>query len=122
MEDLRTQQIEALQVVSGYIDKLIPSMKTIIGELRGTRLEDTQDFLTQILNGMNWCIEVFNGTMDFVNEDKERINKEQVNKGILELGDALKKKDDQKTAQMLETTVIPFLQDLKDAATELTAS
>lgn len=122
MEDLREQQLEALTVVSEYIGKLVPNMKTVSGELRNGRLEDTEEFLNQILNGMNWCIEVFNGTRDLVNEKQERINKNAINEKILELGEALKGKDDKKTADLLETAVVPFLNDLKAAADEITAA
>ena len=40
MEDMRAQQIEALEVLEDYNKRLIKSMKNIIPELEGDRKED----------------------------------------------------------------------------------
>lgn len=112
-EELQAQQIEALQVVNGYIKKLIPSMETIITELNGEKQEDTDDFLEHIINGLNWVIEVFNGTMSLINQDKVVIDKDQVNQEVLQLSDALIAKNDARAATVLDSGILPFLREFE---------
>ena len=114
-EELRTQQIEALQVVSEYIDKLLPSMETVAGELSGEKQEDTDAFLKQIIDGLNWVIEVFNGTMSLINEEREVIQKDEVNQQVIQLSEAIIDHNDSRIATILESGIIPFLKEFKAA-------
>ena len=118
MDNMKVQQMEALSTVIEYIDKLVPNMETIIRELRGKRQEDTDEFLNHILIGMNWVIETFNVTMDIINGERVRIDKDEVNSRIIDLGEALKEKDDNRIADILEGDVIPFLKLFKISAEE----
>ena len=52
MEEQKKQQLEALELGSEYIAKLIPAMKEIIPELRGAEMPDTEDYLNQQLDGL----------------------------------------------------------------------
>ena len=45
MEDLRAQQIEALEVLGDYNERLMKSIHSVIKELDGDRKEDTDQFL-----------------------------------------------------------------------------
>lgn len=120
MDELKAQQMEALEVVSEYIEKLLPNMNILSNELKGNRQEDTDTFLNYVMNGFNWVIEVFNVTRDYINADKIRIDKEEVNEKIIELSKAFKEKDDEKAAELIETAVIPFLNTFLEVSKELT--
>ena len=48
--------------------------------------------------------------------EKIHVEKQELNEKLMELGTAIKDKEDGKIAQMLEDVVIPFLKDLKEAA------
>lgn len=120
MDELKAQQMEALEVVSEYIEKLLPNLNTLSNELKGNRQEDTDTFLNYVMNGFNWVIEVFNGTRDLINADKVRIDKDEVNDKIVELSSAFKKKDNFKAAELIETAVIPFLNKFSEVSKELT--
>ena len=63
MDNNRQEQIEALDVLKGFNEKLLKNMKIIVKELSGARLEDTDKFLNAIIDAMNWEIQVVNGTM-----------------------------------------------------------
>lgn len=119
-QSLKQQQLEALEELFHYSQKLIPAIETVSGELKGSRQEDTDEYLKTILNGINWMIEVLNRTMELVNEEEVIINKEQTNSGILKLGEAIKEKNDEKIADTLIVEVIPFLTDLSTRAAVLT--
>lgn len=108
MEDnFRQQQIEALEALKDYNIRLVNSMKIIITELREERKEDTDIFQEKIIDGINWEIEVLNGTLSLINEKKERINKVEINKNILELGNAIKSGNDLLIADVFEKDIIP---------------
>ncbi len=119
-QSLKQQQLEALEELFHYSQKLIPAIETVSGELKGSRQDDTDEYLKTIINGINWIIEVLNRTMELVNEEEVVINKEKINSGILKLGEAIKEKNDEKIADTLTVEVIPFLTDISIRAAVLT--
>ena len=99
MENKREEEIEALEVLVDFNERLIKNMTIIVKELSGKRLDDTDKFLRSIVDAINWEIQVMNGTMELLNEDKERINKESFNSVIVSLGGAIAKKKDKKNGR-----------------------
>lgn len=118
MEDNRKEQIEALEVLLEFNERLTKNMKIIVKELSGQRLDDTDKFLKAIIDAINWEIQVVNGTMEVLNEGTERVNKEDFNKVIISLSDAIVAKDDVKMAEEFEK-VIPVFEQLGAAAKEV---
>lgn len=116
MDNLQEEKREALEVAGEYLGKLIPCMKTLCGELRSDRQPDTDDFQKQCIDGLNWIIEIYNRASDMLSMEKIHVEKQELNAKLLELGAAIKDKEDEKIAQILEGAVIPFLSDLKEAA------
>ncbi|MCI8483311.1 MAG: molecular chaperone [Lachnospiraceae bacterium] len=115
MEELRAQQIEALEVLCDYNQKLVKSIRNIISELKGERKEDTDQFLDEIIKGINWEIGVLNGTMSLINEKEERIKKEEINASISKLSQVLAEKKDAEVAEALEEA-LPVFEKFGDAA------
>lgn len=115
MEEYRQQQIEALQVAHEYSAKLINGINNVTAELKGNRLLDTDQYLDEVIKGLNWLIEITNRTLDVINEDGELINKNVVNDTIKSLGSALSKKEDSAIANALETGVLEFVKALESA-------
>ncbi|WMC93859.1 molecular chaperone [Kineothrix sp. MB12-C1] len=118
MEQLRAEQKEALQVSKEYLVKLTIGMEELVLELRGNRKPDTDDFMKQCLDGLNWLIQIYNGTADFINEGKVRIEKEEANESILRFNEAVKSKDDNRIAESMEKDIIMFLHNLSNAIDE----
>lgn len=118
MEDIRAQQIEALEVLKDYNERLVRSIGNIIPELEGDRKEDTDKFLDEIIKGINWEIGILNGTMELINEGEERVKKEEINSSILKLSKALEgKKDDEIAASLKET--LPVFENFGKVAEEV---
>lgn len=115
MEDNRKEQIEALETLTEFNDRLVNNMQIIVKELSGNRLEDTDKFLKSILDAINWEIEVVNGTMEVLNEGEERVNKETFNDAVVALSDAVSAKDDAKMAEAF-TAIIPVFEKLGESA------
>ena len=120
MEDKRIQQKEALESLVEFNERILKNMNIIVKELSGERLDDTDNFLNGIIEGMNWEIEVLNGTLDFLNEEKERINKDAFDAACVRLSKAVKAKDDQSMAAAF-TELIPLFENLGNAAKEVVA-
>lgn len=118
MEATREEKIEAIQTLMEFNPKVIHNIKIIIKELSGARLDDTDGFLKDILNAINWEIEVLNGTMDLLNEDKKRIEKDSINSCIVALGSAVAEKVDAKIAEAFEK-LLPELEEIQKAAEEV---
>ena len=118
MEDLRAQQIEALEVLGDYNERLVKSIRSIIKELEGDRKEDTDKFLDEIIKGINWEIGILNGTMTLINEKEEHIKKEEMNDSILKLSKAWEGKVDKEMAEALEHA-LPMFEKLGQVAKEI---
>ncbi|WFR56780.1 molecular chaperone [Anaerocolumna sp. AGMB13025] len=112
-KEYKIQQMEALEELYQYNQKLIPAVESMIAELREGRREDTKELLSIIINGINWTIQVLNHTMDIINDNGESLDKERMNASIQELGSGLQAQDDLKIADNLEKGIIPLLQTIE---------
>ena len=74
MEDNRKEQIEALEVLLEFNERLVKNMNIIVKELSGKRLDDTDKFLKSIVDAINWEIQVVNGTLEVINDGEERLD------------------------------------------------
>lgn len=118
MEDNRAEQKEALEVLAEFNDRLVHNMRIIVKELSGARLDDTDKFLKGIVDAINWEIQVVNGTMDLLNDGKERLDKDAFNQRVAALSDAISAKDDSKMAEEFEK-IIPVFEQLGVSAKEV---
>ena len=119
MEDNRQERIEALEILKDFNEKLLHNLPILVKELSGERLDDTDQFLKSVLDAMNWEIGVMNGTLSLLNEDEERINKEEFNKCVIAISEAYKAKDDAKLAEAIKA-VQPYFEKLGAAAVAVT--
>lgn len=118
MDENKNEQIEALEVLAEFNTKLLKNMKIVVKELSGERLEDTDKFLNSIIDAINWELQVVNGTMELLNDGKERIHKEEFNEKVQILGKAFSKKDDQKMSEAFQN-LIPEFEKLGDSVAEV---
>lgn len=108
-QELKKQQIEALKALLEYNTRLIKSVNLILIELKEERKDDTDEFQRKILDGINWEIEILNRTLSLINEEKEVMNKEEINNNIIKFGNKLKSKEDLKIAEGFENDILPIL-------------
>ncbi len=116
MEDIKVQQIEALKMADEYLRKLIPSMEEVIGELNGEEKEDTQEYLEQVIEGLNFMIDTFNVTMSLINEEKIVIDKDEINREVLNLSDAMISRNYRQAATVMDSGILPFLKAFASSA------
>lgn len=115
MEDNRAEQIEALEILAEFNERLLKNMKIIVKELSNERLDDTDDFLKGIIDAINWEVQVVNGTLTLLNEKEEQVGKEELNRKIIALSDAIASKDDNKMVEAFQS-LIPEFEHLGEAA------
>lgn len=114
MENEFKEEIEALETLKEYNVKVVKALEEIIPELKGEKKEDTDEYLQNIFKGINWEIQVLNGTMDYLNREKEVVSKDSVNGIIVKLNEAVNDKSDEKIAGVLEEDLLPFLEKLNE--------
>lgn len=109
MEDLREQQMEALDTARDYIAKLLNAVDRVRLELETEGKDDTQEYLQTILQGVNWTIEILNRTIDYVNEQGELIRKESVNDRMLHFSAVYETNNKEAIGEALESDIKTFL-------------
>ena len=117
MQNEFKEEIEAMETLKEYNKKVVKALKEIVPELKGEKKEDTDEYLQHILKGVNWEIQVLNGTMNYLNREKEVISKEKANKIVTGINEAVSSKDNQKIAQAVEEGLLPFLEKLNEIYT-----
>lgn len=112
MDDREILQREVLKELISYSANLIPALQSIIEELRGNEREDTNDFLNEVINGINWEIEVYNQCAPLINEKSSYIDKKVMIAAVKSLGEALSGSNNLQIADCLEHEFLPFLNKL----------
>ena len=116
MSDNRKEQVEALQALLDYNPRLIHGMKAVTTELEGERKPDTDEYLRSIINGMNWEIQIVNGTREVIDEQEIKIDRQEMNDTFMEFSDVYAKKDDYGMAVLFFQKIIPFFETFEAAA------
>lgn len=112
MEDNRKEQVEALETLKDYNLKICKALKEVVPELKGEKKEDTKEYVDHIFKGVNWELQVINGTMELLNEKEEQVSKDVLNEMVSHVNDAYVAADDGKLAQIIEEELLPFTEKL----------
>ncbi|MCR4692061.1 MAG: hypothetical protein K5739_12015 [Lachnospiraceae bacterium] len=110
MDDVRRLQYEALADGGNYALRLVPAIREILPELRGDEKDDTEDFKNQIFDGINYIVEILNGTLALINEKEVIINRDGVEDIMQQLIKAVESKDNNEVARVLEEGILPFIE------------
>lgn len=113
MEDNRKEQVEALEALKDYNPKICKALKEIIPELKGEKKEDTQEYVDHIFRGVNWELQVINGTMELLNEKEEQVSKDALNEIVSQVNEAYTSKNEEKLALIVEDELLPFVEKLE---------
>lgn len=119
MEPTREQIVEAIKGISQYDAKLIAACEDITEDLRTGKITLLSKVMQNIIQGINWTVEVLNRTMDTFNEEKERLNKEELNSALVSFSTAYETGDGVRVAEAMQNAIIPFLHKVCQAAQEI---
>ena len=86
---------------------VIICLETMAG--KGSEIGKIFEEIRQIIDGINFVIEIANATMPLINEKEEILNKEGIEEKVQILSEALQEHDNAKTAQALEEGILPFV-------------
>ncbi|MBP3468239.1 MAG: hypothetical protein J6K26_01825 [Lachnospiraceae bacterium] len=109
-------QKEVMQEAAEYLTRLIPAAEELKDEFCGELKEDSYDYLNMVVEGLNWVIQVYNGTKDEINSGTEQINSAEMDKKISAFGSAVISRNQQGIAKSLTEDVLPFLRKMKEIA------
>lgn len=112
MEEREILQREVLKELLSYSESLIPAVQEIIEELRGIEKEDTKKFLSEVVAGINWEIEVYNQCASLLNEKSNFVDKKAMITAVKNLGACIGEGENSKIAKCLEEDFLPFLNKL----------
>ena len=62
--------IEAVLTASEYCKKLERALGNVAFEFENGKADDTEDYAKSILEGVNWTIQVYNATKDYLKETR----------------------------------------------------
>lgn len=116
MEDREQLQHEVLKELVSYSENLIQALEEVVIELRGKDKEDTNDFLNEVIMGINWEIEVYNQCAALINAKTDSIEKKVMVQAVRNLGVSINSGEELKIADCLENDFLPFLNNLAMAA------
>ncbi len=119
MDKNKKEQLEALQVLSDFQDKIIGNTKILIDELKIEKKKDTDKLLKSVTDALNWEMSILNSTLDFINEKEEVLRKTDINHAVMALSEALQTQKDDKIAEELEQSLLPMLLQVKAAVQEV---
>lgn len=122
MSDNRAEQVEALQAMLDYNPRLMHAMKCLATELLEERKPDTDEFLLAAIKGMNWEVEILNGTKEVLQEQGVDLDRSMINTAFLEFNEAYKNKDDIGMGLLYRDKVIPFFEEFENAARKVVES
>lgn len=108
MENSRSEQMEALKTLEEFNGKLVGNMKSLVNELSGNRLDDTDKLLKTVIDSLNWEINVVNLTMEVLNDGETRVDKDDFNKSVSALSEAISSGDDNKMANQFREVIKIF--------------
>ncbi len=114
------EQLEALETLCRFNERLLNNLPTIVSELSEGRQPDTDTYMNSIIDAINWEINVMNATSDLLAKSQTPIDKEGFNQSILALSAAMSSKVDSEIASAFQN-LIPHFESLGAAAKEVTA-
>lgn len=116
MADREQMQRDVLVELISYSNSLIPALQDIIEELRGESKKDTNDYLGEVIAGINWEIEVYNQCASLINSKSSYIDKKSMIVAVKNLSISLNSGNTLQIADCFEQDFLPFLNKLTLAA------
>ncbi len=113
-EDNTQESVEYLQsdvyaTVADYLPKLIRTANLVAGEFQEGEQEDTRDLFDQVVEGINWVLDVYNHSPSALYRGQGRGEKTQLEQMIQRLSQAISRNNKSEMANSLSEDMIPFL-------------
>ena len=109
-ESVEYLQSDVYETVADYLPKLIRTANLVAGEFLEGEQEDTRDLFDQVVEGINWVLDVYNHSPLALYRGQGRGEKAQLEQMIQRLSQAISRNNKSEMANSLSEDMIPFLQ------------
>lgn len=92
------------------MSKLQLAVKNLIKEYQEGGREDSIQYAETIVNGINWTVEVYNGSKEYLNEKEPLMKKEIVNQLLEDFSNTYNKADEQMLAKLFQQDILVYLE------------
>lgn len=119
MDEMRKQQLEVLQDAVPYSERVLAAIDEAVEQLQNG--VNDAGFIKQVIEAINWILEVYNGTKSLVNQDGTAVDEEVAKNGVAALERAERFKDNIGKAEAIYNIGL-FIKNFHDVASELIAN
>lgn len=119
MDEMRKQQLEVLQDAVPYSERVLAAIDEAVEQLQNG--VNDAGFIKQVIEAINWILEVYNGTKSLVNQDGTAVDEELAKNGVAALERAERFKDNIGKAEAIYYIGL-FIKNFHDVASELIAN
>lgn len=111
-EYTREDKIEAIQAICQYDRKLADAMDILAEEMETGVSDMESEVFGQVVQGLNWTIEVLQQVMDVINEKEKKLEKEVVNDALIAFDQACKAEDEDEIISVLRSKLAPAVRSI----------
>lgn len=106
----REDKIEAIVGIVRYDEKLLDAISLLADDLKSGREDMASELLEQVMQGINWTVEVLQQVMDVMDEKERKLNKELINGALTVLDQAYKSGEATEVGRALERDITDALE------------
>lgn len=114
MSKEQLEMVEALETASPLMARMISAIKGLIREYDGNKAADTEEYMHNILQGLEWIFALYRSTKDLVNASGV-INQDEVNASVIKLNRANEAQDDAGRVEAFKG-ILKFVETFKSEA------
>ncbi len=117
----RTEKMEAIIDISKYDQKLVKAFGILAEELLSGRTDIHSVEFGQIMQGINWTVEVLKRVMDVILEEPEQLDIVSINDALTAFHHAYEQEDTVQLAAILRDKMVPAFQQICELGTRYQA-
>lgn len=106
-EYTREDKIEAIKAICQYDKKLADAMEILAEEIDSGVSDMDSEVFGQVVQGVNWTIEVLQQVMDVMNEQEKKLDKEAINDALTAFDKACREEDEDELIEVLKSKLAP---------------
>lgn len=106
----REDKVEAIVGIVKYDEKLIDAIPVLARDLKNNKADMDSELLGQVMQGINWTVEVLQQVMDVMDEKEKKLDKDVINGALTELDGAYKTGETVSIARTLEGKILDALE------------
>ena len=111
-EFTREDKVEAIEGICKYDEKLVEALGAVSSELLLGVTDIHSELFGQIVQGINWTVEVLKQVMDILDEKEKKLDVEAFNDALTAFDSAYTAEDKKALAEAISEKLVPALSQL----------